>query len=101
MQEPLFEPIELLEKLANWAGLGVAAVSSIAFRAAASKVGDVNNKLDQYELRIAHIESRFVTRDDLEGILRDLKHDLNQGFDRTHQRIDQLYSDTTRHKPGT
>jgi len=101
MQEPFFEPIELLEKVINWAGLGVAAITSLAFKAASSKVGDVTEKLDAYELRITHIESRYVSREDLESILRDLKSDLNRGFDRTHQRIDQLYSNNNPNIPRT
>lgn len=92
MEGELFGPLNLIEKLVNWAGLGVAAIVSVGLKTASHKVSDIDSRLLLFESRISHIEANHITRDDLENILRDLKADLNRGFDRTHQRIDQLYS---------
>ena len=51
----------------------------------------LGRKVNDHGVRIAVIESNYVTREDIEHILETLQEDLKQGFTAANTRIDKLY----------
>jgi hypothetical protein len=46
----------------------------------------------EQEKRLTKIEDSYVSREDLHEVMDDLQRDVNNGFTRAHQRMDQLFS---------
>lgn len=69
----------------------VSGAAGIAFKFAGDRYDEVKRKLDDHSTRITVIEAEYVTRKDVEEILSTLNSDLQQGFNRAHARIDELF----------
>jgi hypothetical protein len=69
----------------------VSGAAGLAFKFAGDRYEEVKRKLDDHSTRITIIEAEYVTRKDVEEILFTLNSDLQQGFSRAHQRIDELF----------
>ena len=96
MHEPSLDP-SLFDELLGWAGASIAAVGSLIAKVTLDKAVAVATQIDKHEQRLVEIEANYVSRGDVENILTDLQRDLQAGFTRAHERIDQLYNQRDMH----
>jgi len=83
--------LDWLGRLIPYITTGAALVASYIIKAAGSKVTDITLTIETHDKRLTAIEANYVSKTDLENILRVLQSDLKSSFDRAHSRIDELY----------
>lgn len=52
---------------------------------------ELEKKYESLDNRVIAIEQTYVSQRDLDGVMNALQTDIQKSFDRSHQRIDELY----------
>jgi 4-hydroxy-3-methylbut-2-enyl diphosphate reductase IspH len=85
------QTLSLVEKTLPYIGSTMFAIGAFIAKAAGSKMDKLTSAVEDHQERICILEQTSVSREDLEHVMETLQRDLRSCFERTHNRIDEIY----------